>query len=223
MSQNELLEVFLPMLWSGFLVMIKIAVAGVILGLAIGILAAAAKSSGSRILHIITGIYTNIFRSIPLLVQALYFYYVVPKLLGVEWESVTVGVIVLGLNSGAFFAEIIRGAFQAVDPGIKEAGTALGLSQAQIFFHLTFPMAIRQVIPSLCNQFIISIKDTSLLTIISINEMTQMTKNYVAMSFHTIEGYTVLALAYLAVLSALTVLQKILSRKFSARAGAQAA
>lgn len=213
MTITELTQVFFPMLLRGMAVTLRIAVIGVVLGFLIGAVFGCLKTANHKILRGIAGIYTNIFRSLPLLVQAMYFYYVLPKIIGVDIDSEVMGMLILGLNSGAFFTEIIRGAFEKVDGGIREAGLALGLSETRVFFRLIVPMAFRSIIPSLCNQFIISIKDTSILTIIAINEMVQMTKNYVAMSFHTIEAYTVLALSYLILLSLLTILQKILEKK----------
>lgn len=214
MTAEGLISVFLPMLFRGMIVTLKIAVSGVILGFLIGAVFGCLKTVKNKIVRKIAGIYTNIFRSLPLLVQAMYFYYVIPKMIGMDIDSEVMGVLILGLNSGAFFTEIIRGAFEQVDIGVKEAGYALGFSEMQVFLRLIVPMAFRSVIPSLCNQFIISIKDTSILTIIAINEMVQMTKNYVAMTFQTIEAYTVLAVSYLVILSILTILQKILEKKF---------
>ena len=151
----EVAAVFLPILFEGFKMTILIAVAGLLAGFVIGVIFGCMRHSDHKILKGISGVYINIFRPLPLLVQALYFYYVVPKMLHIDLSGLTAAIIVMSLNSGAFFTEIVRGALDSVEKGVKEAGIALGLSGMQVFFHITMPTAFRAIVPSLCNQFII--------------------------------------------------------------------
>ncbi len=140
------------------------------------------------------------------MVQALYGYFVIPKLLGVDIGSTAVGIGVIALNSGAFISEIVKGALMSIDPGQKEAGASLGLTSAQTMIHLVIP-------PALFNQFIISVKDTALLSAIAVNEITHQAQAYAALSFKAIPTYTALAAFYLVILSVLIIVQKQIERK----------
>jgi glutamine transport system permease protein len=210
---SDLLRVLLPMLLSGLRLTLLIAVVGIAFGFVIGCLVGYALQSERKILRTIAGVYIWIIRAIPLVVLALYMYYVMPKLLGIDLSKETAGIIVLALNSGAFIAEIVRGALQGVPHGQREAGYSLGLTSAQTLFHVVVPPAFRSIIPALCNQFIISIKDTALLTVIAVPEMAQQAQNYQALSFDAFGAYTMLALFYLAIISVLILLQKWLERR----------
>jgi len=209
------LSVLLPMLLTGLKLTLKIAVFGIIFGFLIGSVTGYILQSKLKILKFIGGVYIWIIRGTPLIVQALYTYFVIPKLLGIDMSNNTVGILVISLNSGAFIAEIVRGALQSIDPGQKEAGLSLGLTPAQTMFHVIVPPAFRNMLPALCNQFIIVVKDTALLSIINVNEITHLGQNYAALSFRTIETYTVLALFYLAIISVLIILQKNVEKRLT--------
>lgn len=207
------LQVLLPMLFRGLKLTLYIAIVGISLGFVIGCFAGYALQSHNRIARTIAGIYIWIIRGTPLMVQALYIYYVLPKLTGINFTSNAAGIIAITLNSGAFISEIVRGALQSIDIGQKEAGLSLGLSYRQTLVHVIIPPAFRIILPSLFNQFIVSVKDTALLSVIVVNEITTQINNYTALSFKTIEGYTTGALFYLALISILILCQKIIERK----------
>ena len=133
--------------------------------------------------------------------QALYIYYVIPKITGVDLSSNAAGIIAITLNSGAFISEIVRGALESIDVGQKEAGLSLGITYRQTMINVIIAPAFRIVLPSLFNQFIVSVKDTALLSVIVVNEITKQINNYTALSFKTIEGYTAGAVFYLALIS----------------------
>ena len=153
--------------------------------------------------------------------QALYIFFVVPELISLikgsrfTLDSTVAGIIVITLNAGAFISAIVKGALESVEIGQKEAGYALGLSKSQVLLHIVIPPAFKSMIPGLFNQFIISVKDTALLSIISVNEITRQTQNYVSRTFNTIQAYTVCALFYLVLLSVLMVLQKVVENKIN--------
>lgn len=147
------------------------------------------------------------------MVQALYVYFVIPGLLGIDLTHTMVGIMVIALNSGAFISEIVKGALMGIDPGQKEAGMSLGLTNAQTMIHIIIPPAFKMSLPALFNQFIISVKDTALLSVIAVNEVTHQAQAYAALSFKTIETYTVLALFYLVIISVLIIVQKQLKKK----------
>lgn len=211
------LNALLPMLFEGLKVTLLISIVGILIGFAIGAIAGFGLQAKNKIAKVIAGIYIWIIRGTPLIVQAFYVYFVIPELLGTDLEAITCGIIVISLNSGAFIAEIVRGALEGIDGGQKEAGLSLGLTNAQTLWHVIVPPAFRSMIPALFNQFIISVKDTSLLSVITVKEITQHISVYASRSFKTIESYTTGALFYLALISLLIILQKQVERKINKR------
>ena len=207
------LNVLLPMLFKGLKVTLLVAVSGILFGFLLGALAGFALQAKNKIAKGIANVYIWIIRGTPLIVQALYIYYVIPKLTGIDFSSNTAGILVITLNSGAFIAEIVRGALEGIDPGQREAGLSLGLTSAQTMLHIIIPPAVRSMLPALFNQFIISVKDTALLSVIVVNEITKQIQNYAAVSFKTIEAYTTGAVFYLVLISILIILQKQVERK----------
>ena len=209
----EFLSTLLPMLFRGLKWTVIISVIGISLALVIGSVTGYVLQSRFRTAKKIAEVYLWVIRGTPIMVQALYVYYVIPKMIGIDFSSNQAGVIVVALNSGAFVAEIVRGALMEVDCGQCEAGLSLGLTEWQTLFHCIVPLAFRAALPALFNQFIIAVKDTALLSVIVVQEVTKEAQNYAALSFKTIGTYTTLALFYLAVLSALMLLGKLIERR----------
>ena len=203
------LNVLLPMMFEGLKLTILIAVVGITIGFLIGSLCGYLLQSKYKIGKAIAEVYIWIIRATPLMVQA----FVIPKLLGVDIGSTAVGIGVIALNSGAFISEIVKGALMSIDPGQKEAGASLGLTSAQTMIHLVIPPAFKAALPALFNQFIISVKDTALLSAIAVNEITHQAQAYAALSFKAIPTYTALAAFYLVILSVLIIVQKQIERK----------
>lgn len=206
-------QTILPMLFSGIKITFFIAVLGILCGLVIAGFCGFVLQSQLKVLKIIAEVYIWIIRATPLMVQALYVYFVIPKLTGIDFGATTVGVIVIALNSGAFMSEIIKGALQSVDLGQKEAAVSLGLTKIQVMIHVIIPPATKIALPGLFNQFIISVKDTALLSVITVSEVTHQAQTYAALSFQTIPTYTVLAAFYLIVISVLIIIQKLVEKK----------
>lgn len=209
----EFLTVLLPMLFRGLKVTLYIAILGILFGFIIGSLSGYALQGRNKITKGIANVYIWVIRGTPLVVQALYVYFVVPKLIHLDLSSNTAGIIVISLNSGAFISEIVRGALEGIDPGQKEAGMSLGLTHFQTLWHIIVPPAFKAMLPALFNQFIISVKDTALLSIIVVNEITKQLMNYQAITFNTIPTYTTGALFYLAIISILIIIQKQVEKK----------
>ena len=199
------LNVLLPMMFEGLKLTILIAVVGITIGFLIGSLCGYLLQSKYKIGKAIAEVYIWIIRATPLMVQALYGYFVIPKLLGVDIGSTAVGIGVIALNSGAFISEIVKGALMSIDPGQKEAGASLGLTSAQTMIHLVIPPAFKAALPALFNQFILSA--------IAVNEITHQAQAYAALSFKAIPTYTALAAFYLVILSVLIIVQKQIERK----------
>ncbi len=209
----DFLSVLLPMLFKGLKITLLISVVGIFFGFIIGSVSGYSLQGKNKIAKSIAGIYIWLIRGTPLVVQALYVYYVVPELIHIELSSNLSGIIVISLNSGAFISEIVRGALQAIDPGQKEAGLSLGLSPYQTLRHIIIPPAFKAMLPALFNQFIISVKDTALLSIIVVNEITKQMMNYQAFTYNTIPTYTTGAVFYLVIISLLMLIQKRVEKK----------
>jgi glutamine transport system permease protein len=217
----EFLATILPMLFRGLQVTMQIAVIGIVLGFLLGSLSGYALQSSNKIARSIANLYIWIIRGTPLVVQALYVYFAVPAIVtAVSGERFTIdstiaGIIVITLNAGAFISAIVKGALDGVDAGQKEAGCALGLTKGQILLHIIIPPAFKSMIPGLFNQFIISVKDTALLSMISVNDITRQTQNYVSRTYNTLPAYTACALFYLILLSVLMILQKYVENRIN--------
>lgn len=162
----KFLDVLLPMMFEGLKLTVLIAVVGIGIGFLIGSLCGYLLQSKYKVGKAIAEVYIWIIRATPLMVQALYGYFVIPKLVGVDISSTIVGIGVIALNSGAFISEIVKGALMGIDPGQKEAGASLGLTSSQTMLHLIIPPAFKSALPALFNQFITSVKDTALLSAI---------------------------------------------------------
>lgn len=202
----------IPTIIKGIKITLLVSIVGIMLGFMLGLLAGVARCGKNNIFSKIAGVYVGVIRGTPLMVQALYMYFAIPTIFHFELSALAAGIIAIGLNSGAYISEIVRGAIQSVDPGQKEAGICLGLSKWQISSGIIFPQALKIMLPGLGNQFVISVKDTSLLTAIGVAEMTHQASRAVTTTFRTVETYTALALVYLVLCSVLSFALKKLER-----------
>lgn len=218
---TEFLQQIIPMLFRGLATTMQIAITGILLGFLLGAVCGYALQCQNKIARGIANVYIWIIRGTPLVVQALYVYFAIPALVTLitgerfTIASTTAGIICITLNAGAFISAIVKGALESVEIGQKEAGCALGLTKGQILFHIVIPPAFKSMIPGLFNQFIISVKDTALLSMISVNDITRQTQNYVARTYNTLPAYTACAVFYLILLSVLMILQKVVENKIN--------
>ncbi|GAB4073986.1 ABC transporter permease subunit [Barrientosiimonas marina] len=190
---------FLPQLLTGLLYTLLISVVGLVIGFILGGLFGMGRIAANKFVRSVSVVFIEVIRGTPVLVQAIWIYYALPLIIGFELGSVTAGIIVIALNSGAYIAEIVRGAVQSIDPGQMEAGRSLGLNHGQAMRHIIWPQAFKRMIPPLGNQFIISIKDTSLLSVILVPELIFQGRLIAANHFNAVEIYTTVAVFYLAV------------------------
>ena len=215
----EFLTSIIPMLFRGLKLTMLIAVVGILLGFVLGSISGYALQCKNKVARTIANVYIWIIRGTPLVVQALYVFFAVPAIVTLitkerfTIDSTIAGIIVITLNAGAFISAIVKGALEGVDVGQKEAGMALGLTKGQILLHIVIPPAFKSMIPGLFNQFIISVKDTALLSIISVDDITRQTQNYVARTYNTLPAYTACAVFYLILLSVLMILQKVVENR----------
>jgi polar amino acid transport system permease protein len=182
--------------WRGWFTTIAISIAALVLSVVIGLLSALARRSRLLSLRYFARIYVELVRGTPLLVQILIFFYVVADAIGVGNRYV-VGVLTLAFFSGAYISEIIRAGIESVGKSQLESAKAIGLTRAQTYRYVIFPQALRQTLPPLAGQFVSLVKDSSLLSIISISEFTWNAESVSAMTYGTLESYLPLAAGYL--------------------------
>lgn len=203
---------YLPALLVGLRLTLIIAVGGIFLAIVIGIILCIFTISGVKILQRIAVTYITIVRGIPLMILALFLWFgVIKSSLSLEFG----GIIILAINASAFMAEIFRAGIQAIDYGQTEAARSLGLSYFQTMWKIILPQAFKIMLPSLMNQFISSLKDTAILSAISLPELTMTAKIIIARNYKAFELYSYAAIIYLVVIVFLTYLSKIVERKLS--------
>lgn len=199
--------------FKGWLITIVLSVASLFLSVLIGLVVALCSQSKLYVIKILSKLYVEVIRGTPLLVQILFFYYVVAHQLGMENRYVA-GIIILSIFNGAYIAEMIRSGIELVNATQIESAKAIGLSQAQAYRFVIFPQAIRQVIPALTGQFVSIIKDSSLLSIIGINELTNSAQQINSATYSTLEVYLPLGLAYLILTLPISLWSKKLEKRF---------
>jgi His/Glu/Gln/Arg/opine family amino acid ABC transporter permease subunit len=213
-----------PSLMSGVGTVIYITLIGFIVALAVALLLAIGKLSKSKVLNTILGMFIELIRGTPLLVQFFYIYYVVPMLINgvtsllgydtnIQFQAATCGIIGFAINYGCYMSEVIRAAITSIDPGQREAGLALGFSENQVLFRFIIPPALRNSVPVFGNYLVMMIKDTSLLAMITVQELLLRTKTFASQTFLTVEAYTILALVYLIISLPLSQICKIIERR----------
>ncbi len=211
----DLLLESLPLLMQGLALTLKLAAVSLAIAMVIGIVAALMGMSKVPLFVAINRIFVLIIRGTPLLVQAYFIYFGVTGVLGIRMSAFTAGVIALSLNAGGYMSEIFRGGIQAVDPGQREAARSLGLSASQTTWHIIIPQAIRICIPSVVNQWCITIKDTSIICVIGLAELTRMGQTIIARNYRAFEMWIIVGALYLLVIYLLTLLARYVERKVS--------
>ena len=193
---NVVLETF-PLLLSGVKLTVIITVCGLLFGFVLGATVGLMKLSRNLPVRKLAGAYVEAIRGTPLIVQVMFLYFGVPMAVGMRIRPVTAGIIAIAVNSGAYIAEIVRGAVQSIDPGQIEAGRSIGLTRTQTMRYIIWPQAFRRMIPPLGNQFIISLKDTSLLVVIGVAELTRVGQEIIAVNFRAFEVWLTVGVVYL--------------------------
>ncbi|MCP8617880.1 amino acid ABC transporter permease [Salirhabdus salicampi] len=188
----------LPYLFEGLKITVSITAIGLFFGMIIGAMAGLGKLSKIKFVRNFWSIYVEVVRGTPILAQALFLYYGISDI-GIDISSFTAGVIAIAVNAGAYIAEIVRGAVYSIDKGQREAGRSLGLSERQTMRFIIWPQAFKRMIPPLGNQFIISLKDTSVFSVIAVHDIIFMGKEYWNATFEIFETLVMVCLLYLCV------------------------
>ncbi len=193
-----------------------IAVCGLIIGIVIGTLVAVVQVAGQRsrvakVFSVIGNVYTGIFRGTPIIVQLLIFHYII--FAAVQLDGLLEAIIVFGLNSGAYVAEIMRGGILSVDVGQLEAGRTLGLSYGTTMLRIVFPQAVKNVVPTLGNELIALTKDTSVAGYVATMDLTRAFRLIASANYEYIIPYLMLALVYLVIIIIFTVIIRFVERR----------
>lgn len=193
---HVMLETF-PRLLVGVKLTVIITLGGLFFGFILGAATGLMKIARGVVWRKIADAYVESIRGTPLIVQVMFLYFGLPMATGVRISPITAGIVAIAVNSGAYIAEIVRGAVQSINVGQMEAGRSIGLTHFQTMRYIIWPQAFKRMIPPLGNQFIISLKDTSLLVVIGVAELTRVGQEIIAVNFRAFEVWLTVGIVYL--------------------------
>ncbi len=213
--------------WDVFLigagVTLLISITGTIIGSVIGLLIGTVRTipvpdkGGKRIvLRIANSIltaYVEFFRGTPMIVQAMVIYYGSAMAFGINMEAIPAGIFIVSINTGAYTAEIVRGGIISIDKGQFEAAHAIGMNHIKTMLHVILPQVLRNILPAIGNEFVINIKDTSVLNVISVSELFFTTKSIAGNNFRYFEAFAVASVLYLIMTLTVTRILRLIERK----------
>ena len=166
-----------------------------------------------NILKVLINIYITIFRGTPMIVQAMVIFYGLPVLIGLNLDPLPAALLIVSINTGAYMAEMIRGGVDSVDPGQLEGAQAIGMSHFQAMVNIIFPQAVRNVLPSIGNEFIINIKDTSVLNVIGVTELFFTSKSIAGSYAKYYEVFIITSAIYLFLTFTISMILKSIEKK----------
>ncbi|WP_196590884.1 amino acid ABC transporter permease [Pectinatus frisingensis] len=202
----------LPSLLAGLKITMIMAGASLILAFIVGLILAIFALSKIKILEIFYTAYVYIVRGIPVMIFGLFLFFGVGALLNIKFDPLLASIITLTINASAYLAEIFRGGIKAVDIGQIEAARSLGLGYFRTMALVVIPQAVKIMIPPIINQFITTLKDTSILSVISVRELTMNSQIIIARNYRPFEVYSYAAVMYLIVIVLLSILAKYVER-----------
>jgi putative lysine transport system permease protein len=212
-----------PMFLRGAGMTLLIAIVGTILGAAIGLLAGVirtiptperrAKRMILKVVNFILSIYIEFFRGTPMIVQAMVIFYGSALAFGLDMDRVVAAIFIVSINTGAYMAEIVRGGVVSIEKGQFEAAQAIGMNHIQTMLHVVLPQVIRNILPATGNQFIINIKDTSVLNVIGVTELFFQTKSVAGNNFRYFESFFVACILYFIMTYAVTLILRYFERR----------
>ena len=189
-----------PMFWAGIKTTLLLSITGTVIGLLIGLVVGSVRSVCSKsesrdsgvakavkkIVYFITCVYVEFFRGTPMMVQAVF-----------NWDTTVAGICIISINTGAYMAEILRSGLQSVDVGQTEAARSIGMTPAQTMFHVVLPQGVKNAFPAIGNEFVVNIKDSSVLNAISVTELFFQSNKIAGSIFKFTDTFLVTALVYL--------------------------
>ena len=221
----DILRRYWPSMAIGIQNTLIISLTGTMIGLVIGLIVGgirairldytASKTAviGKKILDFFGKVYIDVFRGTPMMVQAVFLYYALLNV--VHWDKLVAGIFVISVNTGAYMAEIIRSGIQAVDPGQSEAARSLGMSNIQTMMNVVLPQAVRNAFPAIGNEFIVNIKDSSVLMIISIADLMFQSKSIAGSTFQFTATYGITAAIYFILTSVASMILNLIEKRFN--------
>jgi len=213
MESLKLMWDSLPYLLVGAVTTLEISGIAVLIGILLGTLVGLGRVSGPRWLAALLTAYVEVLRGTPLLTQLLLVVLGLPQVLHVQFDPFTAAVITIGINSSAYVGEIIRAGIQSIDKGQMEAARSLGMSRGQAMIYVILPQAFKQVIPPLVNEVVSLIKESSLVSAISLKELTRTAQLIGSRTFNLFPPLLGAALIYLALTLSLSRLAGVLERR----------
>ena len=202
----------LPDLLEGLRLTLVIALAGLVGGVALGIFSGVVLTYGSWLPAAPAHAYVALIRGTPIVVQVMFVYFALPIMMGIRISATSAAITTLIVNSGAYNAEIVRGALGSVPIGLREAGLAMGIPFRTVLARVIAPVAFRRALPAMGNQFVSLVKDTSIFLVIGVGELTRRGQEIMAENFRAVEIWTAVAVIYLIVISLLALGLRLLER-----------
>lgn len=212
-----------PMFLRGAGMTLLISIIGTVLGFIIGLLIGVvrtipmpekgAKRLTLKIINIILSVYIEIFRGTPMIVQAMVIYYGSALAFGIDMNRLYAAILIVSVNTGAYMSEIVRGGIVSIDKGQFEAAEAIGMNHFQTMINVILPQAVRNILPATGNEFVINIKDTSVLNVISVTELYFQTKSVAGNNFRYFESFFVACILYFIMTFTVTRILRYFERK----------
>ncbi|MDL2325412.1 amino acid ABC transporter permease [Ruminococcaceae bacterium OttesenSCG-928-A16] len=224
----EIWDKYWQLFLNGTAVTLYLAVAGTLIGLAIGLIIGVVRTiplrqGGQtkpslrsvllRFVNFILSVYIEVFRGTPMMVQAVIIYYGMQEGFGLDIPRMTAGLIIISLNTGAYMSEVVRGGIHSVDKGQGEAAKAIGMTHWQTMRYVVMPQAIRNILPATGNEFVINIKDSSVLNVISVGELFFAAKSIQGIAYRYYETFLITAIIYLILTFTFTRLLRLLEKR----------
>jgi polar amino acid transport system permease protein len=215
MINLDLIYKYLPLLWVGARTTLHIAGVSCTIGFLGGILLALAQTSGNKLVQWLVTLYVTIIRGTPMLIQIAFFYYAILPTMGINISALYAAIIAIGINSTAYISQVVRSGISSVSKGQIEAAKTLGFSTPQIIWYIVLPQALRIVIPSLGNEFITLIKDSSLAYTIGVVELYKQGITMRSLTLDAMTTYTAVALMYLIMTTTLSCCMNYVEKKLN--------
>lgn len=212
-----------PMLLRGAGMTLFISMIGTILGFFIGLIVGVVRTIPMserglkkvilKVINAVLFIYIELFRGTPMIVQAMVIYYGSALAFGIDMNRLTAAIFIVSINTGAYMSEIIRGGIVSIDKGQTEAAQAIGMTHLQTMINIVLPQAIRNILPAMGNEFVINIKDTSVLNVISVTELYFQTKSISGNNFRYFESFFVACILYFIMTFTVTRILRFIEKK----------
>ncbi len=197
----------------GALVTIWLTLLAIVFGTIVGVIFAFLKRSSNPVTSLLAKIYIELFRAIPILVLLIWIFYVAPTLLGWSVSAFWSAVIALSLNLSAFVAETVRAGIESIVKGQFEAGYALGMTSRQVMGKIVLPQAFKNIVPNLLGLYINEIKNSSLASVIAVNELLHLSNTLISNTYRPLEIYTTVAVVYLIIILPLVYVARVTERR----------